>query len=210
MKKSFGFNLIEMAMVLLIVSFLMSSILIPLSRQIDQKKIVATQQHLEEIKEALLGFAVLHGRLPYPAESYKEDEKVKVKESESLEFEEDYLPWINLGVGRYDAWGNPFRYRIRYKKGSCYVCFIRVNDAYSEITRLIELQDNEGYEAIIFSKGKNAKGDKKNNDEYEYTYSQGDYVEDPDVNEHFDDILIWLPKNIVVNRLVTVEKWPPP
>jgi prepilin-type N-terminal cleavage/methylation domain-containing protein len=203
MKKSFGFNLIEMAMVLVIVGLLMNSILIPLPSQIDQKKIVATKEHLEEIKEALLGFAVLHDRLPYPAESFREDEIIKVRESILFDFDEAYLPWINLGVGRYDAWGNSFRYRVR-----CFLnwnpnCSILVKDAISDLD-LIRLQGD--YSAIIFSKGKNAEGDKKN-DNSDRVYSQGDHVEVLDVNKYFDDILIWLPENIVVNRLVTVGKW---
>jgi prepilin-type N-terminal cleavage/methylation domain-containing protein len=204
MNKTFGFNLIEMTIVLVILSLLMSSILIPLPRQIEHKKIVATQQRLEEIKEALLGFAILHERLPYPAESFKEEEVEKVKESYSLETKEGYLSWINLGVGRYDAWGNPFRYRIRYNSSFNLTARLVVKDAHSDTTTLIKLEDNEGYSAIIFSTGKNAEGDKNNNDSNRI-YSQGDYVENS-----FDDILIWLPKNIVVNRLVTVGKWPPP
>jgi prepilin-type N-terminal cleavage/methylation domain-containing protein len=220
MKKSFGFNLIEMAMVLVIVGLLMRSILIPLPRQIDQKKIVATQQHLEEIKEALLGFAVLHGRLPEPESDLAGAENGL--ENPLITYNEGELPWASLGVGRYDAWGNSFRYRVRYFFLSSYPSANRVvvKDAHSKTT-LIELSDNDGYSAIIFSKGKNAKGDKKNCvpepgiycDNVKPpngSYSQGDYVEDPDVKKHFDDILIWLPKNIVVNRLVTVGKWPPP
>lgn len=195
-------------MVLLIVGFLMSSILIPLPSQIDQKKIVETRQYLEEIKEALLGFAVLHGRLPEPDLSGTGNGVANSSES----YKEGELPWASLGVEKYDAWGNSFRYRIRAKQLNwCPGCaLLKVQDAHSKpkIT-LIELQDDNGYSAIIFSKGKNAKGD-KNNDDSDNAYSQGGYVEDPDVDKHFDDILIWLPENIVVNRLVTVGKWPPP
>jgi len=201
MKKSFGFNLIEMAMVLVIVGLLMRSLLIPLPGQIDQKKIVETRQYLEEIKEALLGFAVLHGRLPEP------DLSGTGVANSSESYEEGELPWASLGVEKYDAWGNSFRYRVHYNSGVFNPDYHKlvVKNAHSE-SILIELPDNDGYSAIIFSKGKNAKGD-KNNDDSDRFYSQGDYVEDPDVTRHFDDILIWLPENIVVNRLVTVGKW---
>jgi type II secretory pathway pseudopilin PulG len=228
MKKSFGFNLIEMAMVLLIVGFLMRSLLIPLPGQIDQKKIVETRQYLEEIKEALLGFAVLHGRLPEPDLTGTET-KTGNGVANPLESEEEGdLPWASLGVGRYDAWGNSFRYRVRYDSSVWNPDHLKLvvtdahSDAHSDGTlnelpdTLIELLDNKGYSAIIFSKGKNGKGDgkideegNKENNNFDEIYAQGDYVESLDPNKHFDDILIWLPKNIVVNRLVTVGKWPP-
>ena len=66
MKELHGFTLIEIALVLVIVSFL-GSFLIPLTEYWDQQRIELTQQRLEKIKEALLRFAVIHGYLPCPA-----------------------------------------------------------------------------------------------------------------------------------------------
>jgi len=103
----FGFTLIEMALVLIILGLLMGSLLFPLPKQIEQKRINITQQRLDEIKEALLGFAVLHNRLPCPAS----DENGL----ESTCNNEGNIPWRVLGVGRYDTWGNPFRYRVDSK-----------------------------------------------------------------------------------------------
>jgi prepilin-type N-terminal cleavage/methylation domain-containing protein len=222
MKKSFGFNLIEMAMVLLIVALLMSSILIPLPKQIDHKKIAATQQHLEEIKEALLGFVVLHERLPFPELAGQ-----SLLFEEMIEVVEGYLPWINLGVGRYDAWGNPFRYRSGFPLGFPDGTDAVVIDAHSKeapsgailFSLRLGAEPKDILSAIIYSTGKNAVGDdidlvdgktchirllKSKSTFPDITYCQGDYVEN-----YFDDILIWLPKNIIVNRLVTVGKWPP-
>lgn len=61
-----GFTLIEVAVVLFIVTILLGSILIPLATQVEQRQISDTQKTLEEIREALIGFAVVNGYLPCP------------------------------------------------------------------------------------------------------------------------------------------------
>jgi type II secretory pathway pseudopilin PulG len=58
-----------LAIVLIIVALLLSSLLSPLSAQIDQRNYNETQQQISEIREALIGFAVVNGRLPRPATS---------------------------------------------------------------------------------------------------------------------------------------------
>jgi len=56
-----GFSLVELAIVLIIVALLLSSLLSPLSAQIDQRNYNETQQQISEIREALIGFAVANG-----------------------------------------------------------------------------------------------------------------------------------------------------
>ncbi len=62
-----GFTLIEIAVVLLIISILVTIVAVPLATQLDQQKTVDTQRQLEQIKEAIYGFAMANGRLPCPA-----------------------------------------------------------------------------------------------------------------------------------------------
>ena len=62
-----GFTLIEIAVVLLIISILVTMVAVPLTTQIDTQKTVDTQRQLEQIKEAIYGFAMANGRLPCPA-----------------------------------------------------------------------------------------------------------------------------------------------
>lgn len=54
-------------MVLLIVTLLLGGLLVPLSAQIDRQRTKETQKTLAELKEVLIGFAVVNGRLPCPA-----------------------------------------------------------------------------------------------------------------------------------------------
>ncbi len=62
-----GFTLIELAIALFIIALIMGSLLVPLTTQVAQRKTSDTQNTLEDIKEALLGFVVSNGRLPCPA-----------------------------------------------------------------------------------------------------------------------------------------------
>ncbi|RKZ40823.1 MAG: hypothetical protein DRQ49_07145 [Gammaproteobacteria bacterium] len=213
MKIVFGFTLIEMALVLIILGLLMGSLLFPLPKQIEQKRINITQQRLDEIKEALLGFAVLHNRLPCPAS----DENGL----ESTCNNEGNIPWRVLGVGRYDTWGNPFRYRVDSK----YTVQLVPTDPLAPIppntssglvvqdTHLmtpIKLVAPESETttsrvvAIIFSYGKDRQANAENSGVVDHIYAQDAYVENT-----FDDILIWLPKSILINRLVAAKKWLP-
>ena len=64
-----GFTLVEMAVVLAIVALLLGGLIVPLSAQIDLQKIKETRKALDDVKEALFGFAIANGRLPCPASS---------------------------------------------------------------------------------------------------------------------------------------------
>ncbi len=62
-----GFTLIEMAIVLVILSFVLAALLLPLRAQREQAAKIQTENTLENAKQALLGYAQQQGRLPCPA-----------------------------------------------------------------------------------------------------------------------------------------------
>jgi prepilin-type N-terminal cleavage/methylation domain-containing protein len=62
-----GFSLIEIAISLAVLAVLLTGILVPVSSQIAQRKVAMTEKTLDEIRNALLGFAAANGRLPCPA-----------------------------------------------------------------------------------------------------------------------------------------------
>lgn len=113
-----GFTLVEMAIVLVIVGLLLGGLLMPLSAQVEQQRIVETQKALEEIKEALIGFAITNGRLPCPAPAatatgaalagLEPNPIVAVGCANAA----GVLPWVTLGVSETDAWGNRYTYRV--------------------------------------------------------------------------------------------------
>ena len=62
-----GFSLVEMAIVLAIITLLLGGLLPTLSAQRGSQHISETRKQLEEIQQALVGYAIANGRLPCPA-----------------------------------------------------------------------------------------------------------------------------------------------
>ena len=106
-----GFTLIELAVVITIVALLLGALLVPLATQIQGQNVRETRQTLEEIEEALIGFAITQGRLPCPDTAAPwgvEDAPCGVW-PQSVE---GFLPHNDLGVPATDAWGRLFRYAV--------------------------------------------------------------------------------------------------
>ncbi|EDN71006.1 hypothetical protein BGP_3345 [Beggiatoa sp. PS] len=64
---------------------------------------------MTQVKTALTRYAVTNNRLPCPSDNPEVGIEVNTVANCTIE---GNLPWVNLGVGRYDAWGNPLRYRV--------------------------------------------------------------------------------------------------
>jgi prepilin-type N-terminal cleavage/methylation domain-containing protein len=234
----YGFSLVEMAVVLVIIGLLMSGLMVPLSSQLEYQKIEITQQRLEDIKEALLGFGAAQGYLPCPT---ADDKTGQADPSRCIE--EGFLPWATLGLdeARKDGWGRYFRYRVDENfGGDVDIDFTNVTTENNLIVtnKMISGKTLEPVEltcrgadnssqviAIVFSYGKDNQANNINdpsnvsdaaisykcNDstQPDFTYAQDSYINAPEApNEHFDDILTWLPKSIFVSRLALAGQWP--
>ena len=103
-------------MAFVIIALLMAGALIPLSTQIEVRNIGDTRRVMDQIKEALTGFAQVNGRLPCPANG-------ALTSSNSAAGTELYdgtrctavigvVPWVTLGVPETDAWNRRFTYRV--------------------------------------------------------------------------------------------------
>lgn len=106
-----GFTILEMAIVLLVISVLTASLVGPLTNYIYQRQVADTQKSLEEIKEALLGYAAANkGVLPGPAISPTNGE-AKGSCGSTTECS-GLVPWQTLGTPKADAWGKIFQYSV--------------------------------------------------------------------------------------------------
>ncbi len=181
----------------------MGGLMIPLHSQRNQQQIFRTLKTLEEIKNALLGFAVINNRLPCPA-SFEDGLETATCDKEG------YLPWAELGVGRYDAWNNLFRYRVEeeYTENSLDKDKIFVTGSALRVKNLKDdfftsSSDDSRVTAIIFSFGKNGKAD-DDNAVLDKIFIYDGYVENKDEPEKaFDDVLTWLSRNTLMNHLIT-------
>ena len=67
--KQRGLTLVELALVLLIVGLVAGGGLLVMTTQMEQNRIKETQRALALAKEALIGYAQIHGRLPCPVDA---------------------------------------------------------------------------------------------------------------------------------------------
>jgi prepilin-type N-terminal cleavage/methylation domain-containing protein len=108
-----GFTLVELAVVVAVIALLLGSLLVPLTTQVEQRHVAQTDQQLEEIRQALIGYAMINGRLPRPANSVTDGtEKLSCTLPTPVQACTGYLPWVALGVSQTDAWGKIFRYSV--------------------------------------------------------------------------------------------------
>ncbi len=138
---SAGFSLVELAIVLLVVTLMLSSLLYTLSAQTEQRNFEDTRRRLEQARELVLAFAIVNGRLPCPARSTSAGAEVRNAAGECKDAAnvEDYyggalaggaagglLPAVTLGFPTVDAagfaldaWQNRIRYAVAKTKGNC-------------------------------------------------------------------------------------------
>jgi len=121
--KQTGFTLIEIAIALIIVSILLGYTVAMLPRQQELKQYRAVKRQMDEIVEALIGFAQVNGRLPCPAipnSSGVEDLDNDGTLPDGCNNYGGFVPVNTLGLnGRLnddsllqDPWGNPYRYYV--------------------------------------------------------------------------------------------------
>ncbi len=210
-----GFSLIEMAVVLVIIGVLLGSLLMPLSVQMEVQRRDSTTETVKEVGDALLGFVIVHRRLPCP-----DSDGDGFENGPACSNAEGEVPWATLGVGREDAWGH----HLRYRANNSFVTTIPNPPDTAGGLAIVDTDglaltaaDPDGPAAIVFScaadglpnLGNDADGAVNTNltcvngGVPDGTYVQGVYLDG-----QYDDILLWVSKNSLINRLVSAGKWP--
>ena len=62
-----GFTLAELAIAFFIIGLLLAGAFMPLSSQVEVRNIADTKRTMDQIREAIIGYAQANGRLPCPA-----------------------------------------------------------------------------------------------------------------------------------------------
>lgn len=134
-----GFSLVELTIVVAIVGLLLGTLLVPLAARNEMRERREADKALAEIRDALIGYAVVHGRLPCPAAAALPDGT----EGAGLEARHDggcacagdtteasivphqcststtigVLPWATLSLAETDAWGRRYSYSVDTRFG---------------------------------------------------------------------------------------------
>ena len=117
--KQQGFSLVELAIVLVILGFVLGAFLLPLRAQREQAAQLQTLSTLESAKQALLGFAQARGRLPCPATAASKGLEAPPGGNVACTSQLGFLPAATLGVQpidangfAVDAWNNRIMYAV--------------------------------------------------------------------------------------------------
>lgn len=231
-----GFSLIEMAMVLVIFSLLLGGLLLPLSAQVEQKNYAETKKMLEASKEALMGYALSNKHLPCPDKTSGAVNGINDRPNDGVEdfdtitgfciIQEGNLPWSTLSLDSKDSWNQRLIYRVSSifsvraplttfgltANGSLRVC----NEAACIAPRL-----TDSAVAVILSKGKNqgvcstlpslpACADERENDDVDNDFVSHELRVSSTINPNieYDDVVVWVSSNILVNRMVAAGQLP--
>lgn len=226
-KCAYGFTLLEMSIVLMIMGLLLGSVMKPLGAGIIDRQRKETHRQLVDIREAIIGYASVHHRLPCPVSAAGSTAQHPL---DTCSLAHGYVPAAALGItGRYDSnglltdsWGSPIQYHVTLSDAD--------NDGQPDFTTAEEMRDvgmqnlAPEYEvcssaacnqlranrvpAVVISVGKFHSGSA---DETENQNSDNRFVSrDPDSvgADQFDDIVIWLSGNILLTRLLQAHVLP--
>lgn len=226
-----GFSLIEVAVVMFIIVLLLGSILVPLTTQVEQRQISDTQKTLEEIREALIGFTAANGYLPCPDTGTDGGENVGgggTCSTISGSVAVGRLPYNDIGLGNADLWGNRYTYVVNaaFAQRSPATPFTLSTASDIRICTTQACASTLSTTAVfaVISHGKNGAGAinflsnaanpaSASVDEQDNYGTDRDIVNRPQFTggaaaSEFDDIVIWLSKYTLFNRMVAAGKLP--
>lgn len=213
-----GFTLIEMAVVMVVLGLILGGILMPLSTQMEKQDRDETQSVLEEIQEALIGYAMANGRLPCP--DTNGDGIIDI--AGTCTNVQGTIPWVDLGVGKNDALGRPFTYRVTGSFADntdgtgCGTAAVGVSFELCSVADINILDAATGnpvanqIPAIVIAHGKNwattTSADENENSNINTTFV--DRRPSMRAPPTFDDQVIWISPNVLKNRLVSARRLP--
>lgn len=173
-----GFSLIELALVMVIIAFLVAGAMLPLVSIVDRARIREARTEVDEhIRHALLGFAASRPLgtvyLPCPdcraacGGSTPNDGIEDRDDAGSCVASVGNLPWVTLGMGETDPWGSRYGYSVAGGFADSTIGFtltlpdlrgsgLSVRDGANR--SLIGTAGTDGAVAIVWSAGKNRYG----------------------------------------------------
>jgi prepilin-type N-terminal cleavage/methylation domain-containing protein len=209
--KKAGFTLVEMAMVMVIVGLIISAFLTPLTAQLEQSRNAEARKDLAEIREALLGFAVINSQLPCPDNDGNgtDDGCPNINSSATTG---GNVPWATLNTKQLDPWGRRYQYQVNNAFSTAFL--LTTTGATTGIIRVCTSSACTSIEAnniplVVFSTGQNgAVLPPASLDEQENIDADKDFVSHDFAVGGFDDIVVWISTNVLMNRMVSVGKLP--
>lgn len=228
-----GFTLIECAIGMLVVTFMISALLPPLSAQIEQRQVSDTQATLTQIADALMGYSTANGYLPCPDLTSGNGANDGLEDlnggATNCATAEGNIPWATLGIQGTDSWGNHIRYRVTTTFSDRQTLFklsssgnISVQCPASSCG--VATTYTNSAPAVLVSHGRNGRGAVNAlTRSLNPAASSADELANSDGNTSFisrttsapgakageyDDQVVWLSTAILLNKMITAQKLP--
>ena len=211
-----GFTLVEMAVVLAIVALLLGGLLPTISGQVEQRHRQETLKQLDDIQQALIGYAIINGKLPCPAKPSIATGSANAGVADCT-LTTGVIPWTTLGTSETDSWGR----RLTYTASASFTTstFTLASTGTLTVINTVTGGSNiaTNIPAVFLSHGTDGSG--------AYT-SQGTQIPvSSDLDEldnsnggttfvsktltpTFDDLVNWVSPNILFNRMVMAGRLP--
>ncbi|MCX7192734.1 MAG: type II secretion system protein [Proteobacteria bacterium] len=223
-----GFTLVEMAIVLALIALILGTGLTLLSAQQDQRRIEDTKARLNDARDALIGFSIVNGRLPCPANPTIASGTANAGiartaiatgcTADAVGTIQGDLPWATLGLPETDAWGHRFTYRVTSKFARSTPLFTLSDDGDIDIGSTAAGNDlANNMPAVIVSHGINGFRAYLPSGQQLPASADADETENADIDTNFvskaltptfDDQVIWLSQYTLFNRMVQAGKLP--
>lgn len=246
-----GFSLIELAIVFFIVTLLMGGLLPTISAQIDQQRTTETRKQLDDIQQALIGYAIINGRLPCPASTNTNGIENPIGGGTCVNPYDGFVPAATLGISTgvdsqgnagfaVDSWNNRIRYAVTQSNSKAFTTPNYMSTYFSTLAPDLQVCSTAtgitgagtasascqaskslttGVPAVIYSTGKNGGYGGTGTDEKENPNPNSTATSDrlfisqsptpsTAANGEFDDIVIWISPNILINRMISAGKLP--
>ncbi|PKO34232.1 MAG: prepilin-type cleavage/methylation domain-containing protein [Betaproteobacteria bacterium HGW-Betaproteobacteria-7] len=208
-----GFSLVEMAIVLVIFALLAGGLMMTLTTQQEIQRLSEARRQLADIREALLGYAVINGRLPTPADPSIASGSANAGIAATT-LTSGVLPWATLGLPETDPWGQRFTYRVDATFASAFTLATPGASTFKVTDGAVNIATN--LPAIVISHGRNGLGGYRSTgtqvpnaagDELLNTTGTPNFVSRTHTPD-FDDEVVWVPLPILMSRMITAGRLP--
>lgn len=235
--RQIGFSLVEMAIVLLIVAVLLGGLLPTLSGQVEQQRRSDTRKYMNEVQDALLGYAVANGRLPCPDTTNDGVEDVAaaaITNNVPLTGQSTKIypcgasvgsiPYNTIGISSKDSYNGTLIYAVTPAFGERDEIYSALNGSGALLYNNYFNLGSTGTMRVCATSSCTApyltsnapavivsRGANGANttpgDEAENNDNDTDFVSH-DATPAFDDLVVWLSPNTLFNRMVAASKLP--
>jgi prepilin-type N-terminal cleavage/methylation domain-containing protein len=231
LKSNIGFTLVEMAISLVIVGLLLGGMALPLLTLQEQTTFSESRQKLTEIRESMIGYGMSHGYLPCPAVSVSNGAEDRNVGTGVCNKRVGFLPWAELGFQKLDSWGHLYRYSVSANfsnsitkilltsNGDITVVARDINGATSNISNIPAVVVSHGKSAywayqddgtqVADTSGTNIDEDINGGNVAGTTFYTRDITKSiASTGGEFDDLVVWIPTNLYINRMVSAGQLP--